>query len=69
MQQGFKSASDAPAAAAEPSSSTAPNCKHVIMSDCKSDCEGYQSCNSDSVKDSNIQLDLQCDDDLELDLL
>jgi len=56
--------SDAVAAAAELSLSTAPHCRHVIVSDC----EEYQSCKSDSMEDSEIELDLQADDDIELDL-
>ncbi len=60
--------SDALAAAAELSLSTAPHCRHVIVSDSESDREEYQSCKSDSMEDSEIELDLQSDDDVELDL-
>jgi len=60
--------SDALAAAAELSLSTAPHCRHVNVSDSESDCEEYQSCKSDSMEDSEIELDLQSDDDIELDL-
>ena len=60
--------SDALAAAAELSLSTAPHCRHVIVSDSESDCEEYQSCKSDSMEESEIELDLQSDDDIELDL-
>ncbi len=60
--------SDALAAAAALSLSTAPHCRHVIASDSESDCEEYQSCKSDSMEDSEIELDLQADDDIELDL-
>ena len=35
--------SDALAAAAELNLSTAPHCRHVIVSDSESDCEEYQS--------------------------
>lgn len=59
--------SDALAAAAELSLSTAPHCRHVIVSDSESDREEYQSCKSDSMEDSEIELDLQSDDDIELD--
>ena len=60
--------SDALAAAAELSLSTAPHCRHVIMSDSESDCEEYQSCKSDSMEESEIELELQSDDDIELDM-
>ncbi|DBA92339.1 TPA: hypothetical protein ACH3X1_003068 [Trebouxia sp. C0004] len=60
--------SDALAAAAELSLSTAPHCRHVVVSDSESDCEEYQSCKSDSIEDSGSELDLQADDDIELDL-
>ena len=54
--------SDALAAAAEVSLSTAPLCRHVMVSGSESDCdqnhEQYQSCNSDSFEDSEIDLDL-----------
>ena len=50
--------SDALAAAAELSLSTAPHCRHVIVSESESDCEEYQSCKSDSLEDSKIELDL-----------
>ena len=60
--------SDALAAAAELSVSTAPHGRHVIVSDSESDCEEYQSCTSDSVEESGIEMDLQSDDDIELDL-
>ncbi len=56
--------SDALVAAAELSLSTAPHCRHVIVSDC----DEYQSCKSDSMEDSDIELDLQSDADIELDL-
>ncbi|DBA88821.1 TPA: hypothetical protein ACH3X1_016439 [Trebouxia sp. C0004] len=55
-------------AAAELSLSTAPHCRHVVVSDSESDCEEYQSCKSDSIEDSGSELDLQADDDIELDL-
>ncbi len=42
--------SDALAAAAELSLSTAPYCGHVIMSDYKSGCEEYHSCKPDRHK-------------------
>ncbi len=60
--------SDALAAAAAFSLSRAPHCRLVIMSDAESDCEEYQSCKSDSMEDSEIELDLQGDDDIGLDL-
>jgi len=60
--------SDALAAATELSLSTAPHCRHVIVSDSESDCEEYQSCKSDSMEGTEIELDLQSDDDIELDL-
>ncbi len=60
--------SDALAAAAELSLSTAPHCGHVIMSDSESDCKEYQSCKSDSMEDSEIELDVQSDGDFELNL-
>ncbi len=60
--------SDAHAAAVALSLSTAPHCRHVIASDSESDCEEYQSCKSDGMEDSEIELDLQADDDIELDL-
>jgi len=56
------------AAAAELSLSTAPQCRHVIGSDSESDCEENQSCKSGSMEESDIELDLQSDDDIELDL-
>ncbi len=60
--------SDALAAAAELSLSTAPHCRHVIVSDFESGCEEYQSCKSDNMEDSEIELDVQSDDDIQLDL-
>ena len=56
--------SDALAAAAELSLSTAPHCRHVIVLDSESNNEEYQLCKSDSLEDSDIELDLQSDDDL-----
>ncbi len=56
--------SDALAAVAEISLSTGPHCRHAIVSDYKSDCEKYQSCKSDSMEDSEIELVVQSDDDL-----
>ena len=53
--------SDALAAAADLSLSTALHCRHVIVSDSESDSEGFQSCNSDpisSMDGSDIELDL-----------
>ena len=34
----------------------------------ESDCEEYQSCKTDSVEDSDIEVNLQYVDDIELDL-
>ncbi|DBA68084.1 TPA: hypothetical protein ACH3X2_013957 [Trebouxia sp. C0005] len=56
--------SDALAAAADLSLSTDPHCRHAIVSDC----DEYQSCKSDSMEDSDFELNLQSDADLELDL-
>ncbi len=55
--------SDALAAAAELSLSTAPHCRHVIVSDLS---EEYWSCNSDSMEDSDIELDQQSVVNIEL---
>ncbi len=60
--------SDALAAAAELSFSTAPPCGHVFVSDSVSDYEEYQSCKFDSMEDSDTELDQQSDYDIELDL-
>ena len=59
--------SDALAAAAELSLITALLCRHVFVSDSESDSE-YQSCKSDNMENSEIELDLQSDDDIELEL-
>ena len=56
--------SDALAAAAELSLSTALHCRHVIVSDSESNSEEYQLCKPDSLENSDIELDLQSDDDL-----
>ena len=57
--------SDALAAAAELSLSTAPHCRHVITSDSESDCEEYKSCKSVGVElleDSDIPVESDLDE-------
>ncbi len=53
---------------AEVSLSTAPKCRHVIVSVSESDCKEYQSRKSNKMEDSEMELDLQSDNDIELDL-
>ena len=45
--------------------STALLCRDNEVSDSDSDCGEYQSCNSGSMEDFDIELDLQCDSDID----